>query len=265
MTPMPRIRYAIAAAVSVSALWAQNGVPPPSTTKEPEAVGQWVANPDQLHPTSPETASDSAPPTAIEVFRPVYPSTAERDKLQGKVLVKVVISESGEVESADAISGELTLAQAAIYAAKQWKFKPYLKNGSPTKIATNLPFAFIYLDNPKAQSPLVTTSESFWRDTPRNFITIRLSQEVAKKMLSHGVVPDYPPIARAAHIGGAVMIFVVIGKDGAIQDLHLISGHPLLRQASLDALKQWRYKPLQLDGQPIDAQTVVVVNYAPDP
>jgi TonB family protein len=265
MTPMPRIRYAIAATFLVSALWAQNGVPPPSTPKEPEAVGQSVANPDQLHPTLPEMAGASTPPTAAEVLRPVYPPSAERGKLQGKVLVKVVISESGEVESAEAVSGDPTLAQAAIYAAKQWKFKPYLKNGSSTKVAMNLPFAFIYLDNPKAQSPLVTTPESFWRDTPRDLITIRLSQEVAKKMLSHGVVPAYPPIAKAAGIGGAVAIFVVIGKDGAIQDLHLISGHPLLTHASLDALKQWRYKPLLLDGQPIDAQTVVVVDYTPDP
>jgi len=121
MARMSLIRYAIVAAVLVSALWAQNGVPPASTTKEPEAVGQSGANPDQLHPaTLPETATDSTPPTATEVVRPVYPLTAERDKLQGKVLVKVVISESGEVESAEVISGNPTLAQTAIYAAKQY-------------------------------------------------------------------------------------------------------------------------------------------------
>jgi TonB family protein len=257
MSRMSPLKYAIAAAVLTSALWAQNGVPPASSTKEPEAVGLS----DQLHPTLPETATDSTPPVAIEAFRPIYPNTAERDKLQGKVLVKVVISESGEVESAEAISGELTFAQAAIYAAKQWKFKPYLKNDSPTKVAMNLPFAFIYLDNPKAQSPLVTTSESFWRDTPRDLITIRLSQEVAQKMVSHRVEPVYPEIAKAPGIQGVVMIFVVIGKDGAIQDLHLMSGHPLLAKAALDALKQWRYNPLLLDGQPIDAQTVVQVNF----
>jgi TonB family protein len=56
---------------------------------------------------------------AREAVRPVYPLTAERDKLQGQVLVKVVISENGEVESAEAISGNPTLAQTAVYAAKQ--------------------------------------------------------------------------------------------------------------------------------------------------
>ena len=75
MARMSLIRYAIVAAVLVSALWAQNGVPPASTTKEPEAVGQSGANPDQLHPaTLPETATDSTPPTATEVVRPVFRS-----------------------------------------------------------------------------------------------------------------------------------------------------------------------------------------------
>ena len=90
---------------------------------------------------------------------------------------------------------------------------------------------------------------------------MRLSEEVAEKMVSHRVEPVYPVIAKAARIQGTVRILVVIGKDGAIQDLHLMSGHPLLTQASLDAIKQWRYKPLLLDGQPIDAQTVVEVHY----
>jgi len=262
MSRMSGIRYAIAGAALVSALWAQDGVPPRSSPKEPESVGKPGANPDQFHPAT-LPASDSTPPTATEVVRPAYPLAAERDKLQGKVLVKVVISESGEVGAAEAISGNPTLAEAAVYAAKQWKFKPYLKNGSPTKVAMNLPFAFIRLDNIKAASSFVTTSESLWRDIPRNLITVRISGEVAEKMVSHLVEPDYPPIAKAARVQGIVRMLVVIGKDGAIQDMHVMSGHPMLAQASLDAVKQWRYRPLLLDGQPIDAQTVVEVHYSP--
>ena len=80
-------------------------------------------------------------------------------------------------------------------------------------------------------------------------------------MVSHRVEPIYPALAKAARIQGTVRIFVVIGKDGAIQDLHLMSGHPLLTQASLDAVKQLRYKPLLLDGQPIDVQTIIEVHF----
>jgi len=83
-----------------------------------------------------------------------------------------------------------------------------------TKIGTNLPFAFIYLDKPGA------IPETAWRETPRALITIRLSEEVAEKMVSHRVEPVNPAIAKAARIQGTVRIFVVIGKDGAIQDLH---------------------------------------------
>jgi protein TonB len=60
-------------------------------------------------------------------------------------------------------------------------------------------------------------------------------------------------------------LFAVIGKDGAIQEVQLISGHPLLSKAALDAVRQWRYKPFLLDGQPIDVQTTVEVHFSLSP
>lgn len=233
MARMSQLKYAIAAAVLVSTLWAQDAVSPGSSA----AMGPG--------------------PMATKIVRPIYPFTAVKDKLQGKVVVKVVITDTGDVESAEAISGDPTLAQTAVDAAKQWKFKPYLKDGSPAKIAINLPFAFRYLDKPSDTPP-----ESFWRDVPRDLITVRLAEGGSAGMIAHKVQPEYPPIARTARIQGNVSMFVVIGKDGAVHDVRVIEGHPLLRQASIDAVIQWRYKPVLLDGQPIDAQTVIVISFA---
>jgi len=53
----------------------------------------------------------------------------------------------------------------------------------------------------------------------------------------------------------------IIGKDGTIQNLHVISGHPLLSQAALDAVKQWRYKPYVLNGEPVEVDTTIQVNF----
>lgn len=90
---------------------------------------------------------------------------------------------------------------------------------------------------------------------------VRVSQGVLEGNLLHKVSPEYPPIARQARISGSVVLQTTIGKDGSIQDLHVVSGHPLLVQAALDAVRQWRYRPYVLNGQPVEADTIVTVNF----
>jgi protein TonB len=74
-------------------------------------------------------------------------------------------------------------------------------------------------------------------------------------------MPVYPALARQARIQGVVVLSVVIGKDGSVQELKLVSGHPLLAPAALDAVKQWTYKPTLLNGQPVDVSTQATVNF----
>jgi periplasmic protein TonB len=90
---------------------------------------------------------------------------------------------------------------------------------------------------------------------------VRVSQGVTQGMVIHRVNPTYPPLARTARVQGAVVLAAIIGKDGAIQNLHVISGHPLLTQSALDAVKQWRYKPYILNGEPVEVDTQITVNF----
>lgn len=90
---------------------------------------------------------------------------------------------------------------------------------------------------------------------------VRVSQGVTQGMVLHKVNPTYPPLARTARVQGSVILAAVIGKDGTIQNLHVISGHPLLTQAALDAVKQWRYRPYILNGEPVEVDTQVTVNF----
>ena len=76
------------------------------------------------------------------------------------------------------------------------------------------------------------------------------------------VKPVYPPLAKQARIQGVVLLEAVISKDGAIDNLRVISGHPLLTQAAIDAVKQWRYKPTLLNGEPVEVVTTITVNFA---
>jgi TonB family protein len=198
-------------------------------------------------PIWPDGHKDRAPDLSIH---------RREGQTSGQVVIRVGITETGDVQSAEAISGDATLAQTAVDAAKQWKFKPYLKDRAPTKIAVSLPFAFLYLDEPGDRP-----AESFWRDVPRDLITVRIAEGAPEAMIAHKVEPEYPPIAMTPRIQGNVLLFVVIGKDDAVHDVRVIDGHPLLRQASIDAVVRWRYKPVLLDGRPIDAQTVILVRY----
>lgn len=90
---------------------------------------------------------------------------------------------------------------------------------------------------------------------------VRVSQGVTQGLLIHRVQPNYPPLARQARIQGAVILQAEISKNGTIENLHVISGHPMLAPAALDAVKQWRYKPYVLNGEPVEVETQVTVNF----
>jgi len=73
--------------------------------------------------------------------------------------------------------------------------------------------------------------------------------------------PLYPALARQARIQGNVVLHAIIDKEGKVAQLEVISGHPLLVQSALDAVKQWRYKPTQLNGDPVEVDTTITVTF----
>lgn len=75
------------------------------------------------------------------------------------------------------------------------------------------------------------------------------------------VLPEYPPIARSARISGVVRLIGIIAKDGTIRNLQLVSGHPLLARAAMDAVRQWVYKPTLLNGMPVEVIAPIEVNF----
>ncbi len=79
--------------------------------------------------------------------------------------------------------------------------------------------------------------------------------------LIHRVQPVYPALARQARIQGQVVLQAIISRDGAIENLQVLHGHPMLVQAALDAVRQWRYRPYVLNGEPVEVETQVTVNF----
>ncbi len=91
---------------------------------------------------------------------------------------------------------------------------------------------------------------------------IRVGGNVLAANLIKNVQPFYPPLARQANIEGVVRFTVIIGKDGSVLNVQLVSGHPLLVAAAVEAVKQWAYQPTLLNGNPVEVITQVDVSFS---
>src|SRR5690242_17237389 len=85
---------------------------------------------------------------------------------------------------------------------------------------------------------------------------------VQAAMLVNRVTPQYPPLARQTRISGTVRLHAIIDKDGTVKELEVLSGHPLLVQSALDAVRQWRYRPTLLNGEPVQVDTTIDVIFS---
>jgi protein TonB len=92
-------------------------------------------------------------------------------------------------------------------------------------------------------------------------VRIRVGGSVIAAKLIYQPMPEYPQLAKMTHTEGAVELEAVIGKDGTIEELKVLRGHPLLVKAALDAVRQWRYQPTLLNGEPIEVVTEVTVSF----
>jgi TonB family protein len=217
---------------------------------------------------------------------PLYPPLPKGSRIQGQVILSIRINQSGEVVSIRTISGDPLLGQAAINGVKQWKYQPYLLNGEPIGVKTQVHLSFTLPEEQSGKgfvtdSPLEPKSETIGvvGDVPGGLLPddspvaaspvpqlgtpqrVRVSSGVAQGLLVTKVNPDYPPDARDQHIQGVVLLKVIIGKDGNVESAELISGHPLLAPAALDAVKQWKFKPYLLNNVPVEVESQIQVNF----
>jgi protein TonB len=90
---------------------------------------------------------------------------------------------------------------------------------------------------------------------------VRVPSAIVAGNLIHDVKPYYPLQARQGKIEGTVVLVAVIDKDGSVRDVQVKSGLPLLAQAAIEAVRQWRYKPYLLHGQPVEVDTQISINF----
>jgi TonB family protein len=204
--------------------------------------------------------SDSAKPIPytlepIKISNAIYPLQAREQKTQGRVIAMMLVSENGDVENVQVFKADAMLSQAAEETIRQWKFKPVTKDGKAVPVIAKVTFNFA-LGNEDQQgiAPDVAPATDF----PQH---VRVSQSVMQGLLLNKVNPEYPAAAKANHVQGVVTLAMMISKDGTITDVQVESGPPELTAASVDALRQWRYKPYLLLGRPVEVQATAQFNF----
>jgi protein TonB len=90
---------------------------------------------------------------------------------------------------------------------------------------------------------------------------MRIASRVAEANLIHDVPPQYPAEAGRARLEGTVVLMAVIGMDGTVKDVRVENGLPILAQAAIEAVKQWRYKPYMVDGEPVEVDSRITINF----
>ncbi len=148
--------------------------------------------------------------------------------------------------------------QAEVAVADQWVQKALDTKKEKAEAASH-PANFVAMGNlPIPSSAQGNAQSSIASGTPQR---IRVGGNVAAAGLIKKVTPVYPPLAKEAQVQGTVRFAAIIGRDGAVANLQLVSGHPLLVQAAHDAVMQWTYKPTLLNGSPIEVVTQIDVNF----
>lgn len=211
-----------------------------------------------------KAAPDPIKVVIVKRVEPVYPIYAQREHIQGQVTVQILISTAGDVAEVSVLSGPPALAESVVSAVKKWKFEPCFRGGVPVKVRMTLPpFDFAFTENvadgKEANAKQVTQVALVGPDGVQKIL--KLPQGVSEGLLLHKVTPMYPPAARMKRVTGTVVLAAIIAKDGRVKNLKVVSGPKELTESAIGAVQQWRYRPYLLEGEPVEVETQITVNY----
>lgn len=138
------------------------------------------------------------------------------------------------------------------------------KTGGPFYVFTDLPDDKFVNGFPGPAPTLPTTTVNVAPPPPpmeKQITRVRVGGRVQAPTLIHRVEPIYPALAKASRVGGTVRMEAVINTSGQIINLRIVSGHPLLIEAAMKAVQQWRYQPTRLNDEPVEIATAIDVNF----
>ena len=206
-----------------------------------------VAAPSTGTPGRASSVTQTSAPKTATVAPPDKPSAGVADSPVIRIAANIAASPEPETKEHDSAPIHVKTTRAKTPAHGEESAPPL---PSPLAVASA---------NDHNLSGLMASASS---SVPRpSLATVRISQGVSQGLLIKRVQPKYPPAALAVRAQGAVQIEATINKEGNVTNLKVLSGDPVLARAALEAVRQWRYKPYYLDGDPVEIQTQITVNF----
>lgn len=216
--------------------------------EEPVRVGSRVMANQLVHKVDPEI------PGHPGSFRPL-----------DQFILSIVIDRNGAVQRVEILQGDEDHPpsnSAVADAVKQWRYEPFLLDGKPIPVRTT-----VFLRLPRAGPMGTTGSHGLPHAEPMFEEPIYVGRNVMADKLIHRVDPEIPSGLESDRPLGLIILSVVVGKNGEVQEVTVVrgdKGDPRLNSAAVNAVRQWRYEAFVLNGIPVPVKTTVVVRFPPD-
>jgi TonB family protein len=264
-----KILLAVAAAVVIGAVaylgWSQfqghsNQATPTHAPVTAPVAQPLQAKPAAVQPSSAATPGQKAPATAVqtpEITLSTPPTSDSNDDVE-RFPKGTANHSAGSASKPTAATPSKPDAEPAPLVVKSGKVPAAQSKASATDAP---PPSLIGMAASAAVAPppnLVPSANSAFKPTLQ---TVNISQGVSQGLLVRKVSPSYPANAMRMRIEGSVQLLATISKDGNIAQIKVLSGDAQLTRAATDAVKQWKYKPYLLNGEPVDIQTQVTINF----
>ena len=255
----------------------------PVQVPEPPAVAPAPTTPPPA-PRPLRVGGAIRPPRKILDVAPVYPEAARAAGIQGMVILEATLDPEGTVSNLRVLRSVPDLDQAAINAVRQWRYDPVLLNGQPVAVIMTVTVHFRLTPNTQTAVQFAGDGELPNETTPSDDAvagpggvhlmhsdltsghtsrvgTVRVGGDIRPPLKTHSVPPVYPADARAANVSGAVVLEATIDPGGNVTGVAILRSVPMLDQAAIDAVRQWKYTPTLLNGAPVSVLMTVTVNF----
>jgi outer membrane biosynthesis protein TonB len=192
---------------------------------------------------------------------PEYPDAATKAGLQGDVILAIIIDETGKIVLSTPLEGQPLLTAASMDALRDFRFRPYLLNGTPIQMDSQIGFHFhLKGKRDKAKGEVEYMSTIPYRPEFRTIMNATGAFTLWPRKIS-GVEPQLPP--EVGGTAGSVYLTVVIGADGKVQDVKVISGDSQFVDPVVAAVKQFVYEPEMVGGKPAVATIEASYHFGP--
>ena len=190
------------------------------------------------------------PPRLLKKVNPEYPEGARKERIEGVVILEATTDEEGSVTDVRILrSKDPLLDEAAIDAVRKWKYEPFYIKGEPKGVIFTVTVRFRLKER---------TTEEF----DKGAVVAGEDKDIKPPLLLEKVEPVYPEEARKARVQGVVILRIMVNEEGLVERfLVMKSESGLLNQPAIDAVKEWKYEPLLIEGKPTPVVFNVTVTF----